>query len=65
MEIAKSLGEINQGVLQGISDFYDFEMIGGSRFGSFLRSEELSDAFVSGLFTSQYLHRILSRVPDS
>ena len=25
MEIAKSLGEINQGVLQGISDFYDFD----------------------------------------
>ena len=25
VEIAKSLGEINQGVLQGISDFYDFE----------------------------------------
>ena len=25
VEIAKSLGEINQGVLQGISDFYDFD----------------------------------------
>ena len=25
IEIAKSLGEINQGVLQGISDFYDFD----------------------------------------
>ena len=25
VEIAKSLGEINKGVLQGISDFYDFE----------------------------------------
>ena len=25
MEIAKSLGDINQGVLQGISDFYDFD----------------------------------------
>ena len=25
VEIAKSLGDINQGVLQGISDFYDFD----------------------------------------